>query len=85
MENKVLIRLIVPEIDETFDVFLPVNEVIWKVKRMLVKSINDIMDSSIDSQNYMLINKDTERIYKNNEIIIDTDIKNTTEVLLISL
>ena len=84
MENKVLVCLIVPEIDTTFDVFLPVNEVIWKVKKMLVKSVNDIMDTNIDAQNYVLINKDNDRIYKNNEIIIDTDIRNTTELLLIS-
>ena len=40
MNNKVLIKLIVPEIDKTFDVFIPVNEIVWKIKKMLIKSIN---------------------------------------------
>ena len=36
------------------------------------------------SLNYYLMNKDTNRIYNSNEIIIDTDIRNGTELLLIS-
>ena len=35
MNNKVLIKLIVPEIDEEFDIFIPVNEIIWKIKKCL--------------------------------------------------
>ena len=31
MKNKVLIKLIVPELDTTFDVFVPVNEIMWKI------------------------------------------------------
>ena len=36
MKNKVLIKLIVPEIDSDFDIFIPVNEIIWKIKKMLL-------------------------------------------------
>ena len=35
--NKVLVKLFVPEIDSSFDVFVPVNEIIWKIKRNLTK------------------------------------------------
>ena len=38
MKDKVLIKLIVPEIDKTFDLFLPVNELIWKVKKLFGKN-----------------------------------------------
>lgn len=85
MNNKVLIKLIIPELDTSFDIFIPVNELIWKVKKLLIKSISDITNISLlENNNYILINKTTSRIYSNNEIIINTDIRNGTEVLLIT-
>ena len=85
MNNKVLVKLIVPEIDSTFDVFVPVNEIAWKIKKMLIKCINDITGSNfVIDKEYILIKKENGRIYKNNEILIDTDIRNATELILIS-
>ena len=83
MENKVLIKLTVPSIKESFDLFLPVNEITWKVKKMLIKSISDLSSIALDdNKEYILLNKDNCRIYHNNEIIIDTDIRNGTELLI---
>ena len=85
MENKVLIKLFVPELDRTFDVFIPVNEIVWKITKMLVKSVSDLSNANIElTKEYALINKTTTRIYNNNEIIINTDIRNGTELILIS-
>lgn len=85
MNNKVLIKLIVPEIDSKFDVFIPVNELIWKIKKMLVKSISDVKGVNLDmKKDYILLKKDNSRIYKNNEIVIDTDIRNASELFLFS-
>ena len=85
MNNKVLIKLIVPEIDDNFDIFIPVNEVIWRIKKMLVKCINDLDGVNLDmNKDYLLIKKDNNRVYNNNEIVIDTDIRNTSELLFIS-
>ena len=85
MENKVLVKLFVPELDSTFDVFIPVNEITWKIKKMLIKSVSDLSGTEIDvSKEFVLINKTTTKIYNNNEIIINTDIRNGTELILIS-
>lgn len=85
MNNKVLIKLIVPEIDSKFDVFIPVNELIWKIKKMLVKSISDVKGVNLDmKKDYVLLKKDNGRIYKSNEIVIDTDIRNASELFLFS-
>ncbi len=86
MENKVLIKLIVPEINNEFDVFIPVNEVIWKVKKLIIKSISDLTNIDLDlKDSYCLINKCNSKIYDNNEIVINTDIRNASELVLISL
>ncbi len=85
MNNKVLVKLIVPEIDDEFDVFIPVNEIVWKIKKMLVKCVNDVDGVNLDiNKEYILVKKDNNRVYKNNEIMIDTDIRNASELLLIS-
>ena len=83
MENKVLIKLIVPELDETYDVFIPVNEIMWKIKAMLVKCVSDLNRLPFNTkEDFVIINKDSGYLYQSNEIIIDTDIKNGTELVL---
>ena len=84
MKNKVLIKLIVPEIDNTFDLFNPTNELIWKIIKLVTKSINDLTGDSLDiSRDYILINKLTGQIYSNNLTVFNTDIRNATELVLI--
>ena len=85
MKNKVLVKLMFVELDLNYDIFLPVNELIWKIKKMIQKSVSDLTNIPLDiKKDYILINKDTGRIYTNNEILINTDIRNGSELILIS-
>jgi len=85
MKNKVLIKLIVPELNSTYDLFIPVNERIWKVSKLVIKAVSDLSGGALNTKNsYLLINKNTGRIYQNNEIIINTEIRNSTELVLLS-
>ena len=84
MQNKVLISIEVPEIDLSFDVFIPVNELIWKITKLIVKSVSDLSGINLDPQNpYILINKINDKIYQNNDLVINTDIRNGTELILL--
>ncbi len=85
MNDKVLIKLIVPEIDFDFDMFIPINEQIWKIKKLVVKSISDLIgiDEILDKDDPILINKTTSEIYKNNIVVKDTNIRNSTEIVLL--
>lgn len=86
MINKVLIKLYVPELDYTFDIFVPVNEVIWKIKKLILKSVYDLTGGSIDiNKEYVLINKNTSKYYDNNSIVINTDIRNASELIMLSV
>ena len=85
MKNKVLVKIIVPEINESFDVFIPVNEYIWKINKLIQKAIFDLTGGTLNSEKeYVLINNYTGQVYKNNNIIIDTEIRNGTELTLLS-
>ena len=83
MNNKVLIKLFFPKLEKTFDMYIPVNQIIWKINILLVKAISSLCNIDLKSDNYVLINKTTGKIYGNNEILIETDIRNATELLLI--
>ena len=84
MENKVLVKIIVPLLDDSFDCFIPVNEVIWKIKKLIIKSISDLTNTNLDlSSDYIFINKDNGRIYNTNEIVINTDIRNGSELIML--
>ena len=82
MNNKVLIKLIVPFLDKSYDLFIPVNETIYKIKKLILESLNDI-DTNILNVSYVLINKINSRVYNNKEIVINTDIRNATELMLL--
>lgn len=83
MNNKVLIKLYVPELDTSFDIFIPVNEVIWKIKKLLLKAVSDLEGINLNpKEEYILLNKNTNKIYNNNEIVMNTDIRNSNELIL---
>lgn len=83
MNNKVLVKINMPQMDLQFDVFIPVNEIVWKIKKMLLKAISDLSDIKFDiDNNFSLINEDSDLIYNDNDIIIDTDIRNGTKLMI---
>ena len=72
-----------PMLDESFNCFIPVNEVIWKLKKLIIKSISDLSGLSLDMRaDYVMINKDNGRIYKSNEVVINTDIRIGSELVM---
>ena len=86
MNNKILIKLIIPELNEIYDIFIPVNEFMWRINKLLIKAVSDISNGALDiSKNYILINKITGKIYHNNDIILNTDIRNGSELVLFSM
>lgn len=83
MNNKVLIKLWIPELELSFDVFIPVNEVVWKIKLLLAKAVSSLTLHPFPSKEFILIHKEHGKVYHNNEIILQTDIRNGTELLLL--
>jgi len=83
MKNKVLIKLIIPSLMSEYEIFIPVNERISKIKDLLIKSLVDLSDNQLDlTKKYNLIDPDTGIIYENNLIVRDTNIKNSKKLIL---
>ena len=86
MNNKVLVKFYLLELDSNFDVFIPVNELVWKIKKLVLKSASDLTNvMEINQKEYVLLNKDTCEVYHNNSVVIDTNIRNGTELYLIPI
>ena len=86
MNNKVLIKAILPNIEVEYDVFIPVNEQLWRIEKLTIKCIYDLLNMEYNpkTESYIIINKITGQIYDKNQVILDTDIRNATRLLLIS-
>ncbi len=82
--NKVLVRLTVPDLDESYDVFIPINRKIGNVIELLNKSLNEMTKGTyVGNKKQNLYNKYTSSRYNNNLLVIETDIRNGTHIILI--
>ncbi len=85
MKNKVLVDLIVPEIDEEYSVYLPINKKIGNIIILLNKAISEMTngDFKLSSTN-SLYNKDTCEQYSFDSLLFNTNIRNGTRLILLS-
>ena len=84
MNSKVLVKLIIPEIDMTYDVYLPVNKKIGNIIYVLIKAIHELSNNVYPiNETAMLYNVDTSEKYNSNILLANTNIRNGTKLVLI--
>lgn len=84
MNNKVIVKIIVPKLEMTFDVFIPISKKVSTILYLLTKSVNELTSGDYIVNEYInLYNKDTKEIYNLDKIIKDTNIRNGTELILL--
>ena len=83
MKNKVLVEILVPSIEERYDVYLPINKKVGNVINLLM---NAIVESSnevfLPSNTICLYSSVTGDKYEMNKLIFDTDIRNGSILVL---
>lgn len=84
MENKVIIELNVPDIEEVFNLFIPINRRIGNIIILINKAINEMTNGEyyIDNKR-SLYNKLNGRKYLVNDLVRDTDIRNGSKLVLL--
>lgn len=82
MNNKVLVKIILESSSDNYDLFIPVNEYIWRIKKLIVKSLSN---KNSESEVYVLVNADTGEIYDDNSIVLNTNIRNGSELLFLNV
>jgi len=78
-ENKVLVSLYVVSLDKKIEVYLPINEKVGNVLMLLKRSL---FETNVD-RTIVLLNLRSGNVYKNNDLVRDTDIKNGAKLILV--
>ncbi len=83
MKNKVLVELVVPEIEEKYDIYIPVSKKVGSVISILQKSVFELSDGDfIATQKNLLYNAVTGEKYDINVLVKDTNIRNGSRIVL---
>ena len=84
MMNRVLIRVYVPLLEKKYDVWVPINKKVYEIIINLIKGINSINKIEYDMKEIPnLYDKESSEVYDINAKIIDTNIRNGSEVILL--
>lgn len=84
MNDKVNVKVIIPQINMTFDMFLPVNQKIGVIIKRLNKGIYELSNGNFPiNENTMLFNGESMQLYNHDVILLNTDIRNSTKLILI--
>lgn len=82
--NKVCVDLIVPSIEERYNVFIPVNKKTIEIIFLLNKAISDMTSGNFPiSENLSLINADNGTIYDVDNTFLENKILNGAKLILI--
>ena len=82
--SKVLVKIILPEMDKSYDMYLPINRKVGNTIKLINKMLNEItLGEYKASIHQCLYNKLTGMIYDNGALIVDTDIRNGSSLVLL--
>ena len=84
MENKILIELIVPELEAKYDIFIPITKRVGNIIALLAKAISELGIHYSLTPSMGLYNRNTAEKYNPNDLIYQTDIANGTVLILMS-
>lgn len=84
MKNKVLVELVVPTIESTFDIYLPINKRIGNIITLLNKIVSELSEGCYEgTSTTALYNRETSQKYEINTLLYNTDIRNGTTLILL--
>ena len=83
MDNKVLVQVIIPDVEISYDVFIPISKRIGNVIQLIIKAINDYGEYYPDNPHAALYSRETGAMYDINSLVYDTDIRNGSQIVLI--
>ena len=83
MDYKILIKLFLPELEQSFEMYIPVNRTIGQVIELMNKVVNDIaLNVYPIKEGLQLMNRRNNTFYEYNDLIRNTNIRNGTELVM---
>lgn len=83
MNNKILVEVVVPVLEENYDVFIPVNKKIGNIVGLLTKVVSELSLGYFQNNNSIcLYNGITGEVYPMDVLVRNTDIRNGSKIIL---
>ncbi len=84
MKNKINVDILVPSINETYNLFIPVNKTVGEIVKLVNQAINDLTDGEFPIKNDLsLIDLYTCTLYNFDYSVKNNKIKNGSRLILI--
>ena len=82
MNNKILVKILVPEIDEVYDVFIRINIRIGMVIKLLHDSLTEVSNGLyVVKNNRKIYNVEDANPYPFNKLVRETNIRNGSTII----
>lgn len=83
-DNKVLVELVVPILDEKYDVYFPINRRVGNIIGLLNKALHEETNGLYNgNENTSLYDSSNGDLYDTNSLVRDTNIRNGSIVILL--
>ncbi len=83
MKNKILVEVVVPDIDEVYNIYIPINKKIGNIIVLLNKAIKELTNGIYDGTKYTSLFDTNGERYGINSLVRETNIRNGTRLILI--
>lgn len=84
MDYKVLIKLIVPEVEKSYEIFIPINRTVGEVCMLINQLVNEDTSKAFPiKKEVALCNRLTSEFYPMKKYIRDTNIRNGSQLVFI--
>ena len=85
MKDKILVKVVVPEVEFTFDVYLPINKKIGTIKKKLLDAFIDETDGQFakKAEKVKILDQVSGVEYENNSYLFETNIKNGSTIVFV--
>ncbi len=80
MNNKILIKLMIPETNQDYDIYLPINKKIGSIIKLINQAVNEFDGENIPFK--YLYNADTGECYDYNILLASTKIRNGSRIVI---
>jgi hypothetical protein len=81
--NKILVQLFIPLIEEEYDIFIPINKRIGTIKQIIEKNMSEKADGYVIKEDTNLYSQETGQVYDVQLLVKDTDLKNGSRIVLL--
>lgn len=78
MNNKILVTIYIPLLDESYDIFIPVNKKVGTIKKTVLESIRNL-----ENKSYLLMNKSDCKVIDENVYVKNSGIQNGSKLILL--